>query len=281
VHGSLRRAAHRDDDAPVLAGSRLVAAGADLHEMRLTAADGAQRFAAHDVAGARPADETFHRPVREHDRAVAEMRADGRAPRDDRRDREAAALALELGEPLEDAHSHHSASAAGRRGDDAPLDVRVIETTFANVKRRVVACASMTRPPIEATGPRIAAVPFHASVVTPLLSATSAFATRSTTLPSPPPEMRMPMRERSGLGSRTTWNVNLPRTGPTATPTTASNVRSSTTVDDWTSGMQDAIAAGLVMNDQTASLLAGIVSVPEYSRFIRRPSRSRATACRA
>jgi hypothetical protein len=49
----------------------------DLEQPRLAAADRSKRFAPHDVARARSADEAVHAPIGVDQRSVAQMRTDG------------------------------------------------------------------------------------------------------------------------------------------------------------------------------------------------------------
>ena len=64
-----------------------------------------------------------------------------------------------------------------------------------------------------------------------------------------------------------TFTLNLPRTGPTPTFTTASRCVGSWTVTSATSGKQRPTFSGSVTKAHTVSTSAGIFSSPVYCRF--------------
>ena len=74
----------------------------------------------------------------------------------------------------------------------------------------------------------------------------------------------MSMRRFEGAGRSSTFILNLPRTGPTPTFTTASKCVASCTVTSTTSGKQRPTFSGSVTNAQTVSRPAGIFSSPVY-----------------
>src|SRR4029077_18470036 len=71
----------------------------------------------------------------------------------------------------------------------------------------------------------------------------------------------------SVFGWSSTLNLNLPRTGPTPTRTTASKCVASCTANSSSSGRQRPTFCGSVTKAHTVSMFAGICSLPLYSSF--------------